>query len=67
MLEEKIKELLKKDPEIKYILLDRESFLYLKENLNIPMYNQLTKYLGVYLYSIEVPYFLMKEGYENLS
>jgi hypothetical protein len=67
MIQNKIEKLLSEDKNIQYILLDRESFLDLKESLGIPMYNQLTKYLGVFLYSLEVPYYLLQPGYEDIT
>ena len=67
MINNEIKEMLSKDKDIKYLLMDRSSFLLLKESLDIPMYNQFTKYLGVYLYTLEVPYYLLQPGYEDIT
>jgi hypothetical protein len=60
-------ELKKREEEPTYILLDRESFLELKEYLDIPLYNKLTKYLGHFLYTVEVPYKVLKVGYEKFN
>tara|TARA_R110000787_G_scaffold72345_2_gene161358 strand:+ start:2491 stop:2700 length:210 start_codon:yes stop_codon:yes gene_type:complete len=60
----KLKESREDNGEPSYILIDRDSFLELKEYLEIPLYNKLTKYLGYFLYTVEVPYKILKLGYD---